>query len=103
MRIFLRDSVTIQRATPATSAAGDVTETFASSSTGVLCDIQPLSGYYRSQEEGKASPSTHRGFFGSGTDVRDGDRIVNGSKTYLVTFVSNFRHHLEANLAEIVP
>lgn len=104
MQSFLRDSVTIQRATPASATSeGDITETYPNTYTGVAADIQPLRGSRRVQEQGKVTPSTHRGFFASGTDVRVNDRVVLGSSTLVVTFVADYRHHLECDLAKVTP
>lgn len=104
MQNFLRDSVTIQRATPsAATTEGDIAETFPNTYTGVAADIQPLSGRARQAEQGKATPSTHRGFFAAGTDVRANDRVVFGAMTLQVNFVANYRHHLECDLSKVTP
>lgn len=101
MQAFLKDTVAIHRATPSTGAEGDVTETFAPVASSVRADVQPLSGRLRVLEQGKSSPSTHRGFFARGTDIRVGDRVVIGPTTLLVNFVADYRHHLECDLAKV--
>lgn len=93
--------VTIERGTETVSTSGEVSKSYATHLSGVRASIQPRSGSFRQREFGRDLATTHRGFF-EAIDIQEGDRVIHGGVTYLVTFVANqFGHHLEADLVRV--
>jgi len=90
---------TIQRGTPAVSASGEVTKSYATVSSDVPCDIQAVRGEYVRQPMGGEVEAVFDGFFLIGADIREDDRFIESSVTYRVSFVNVVHgHHKEAML-----
>lgn len=83
----LPDTCTIQRASITTNSAGHSAQTWAASSSGVACRIDPIprtqgdNGMVGQQEKQRA---WYRLTVPYDTDLQDGDRIIYSSDTYEV-------------------
>lgn len=82
----LPDTCTIQRASITTNSAGHSAQTWAASSSGVACRIDPYqrqdsTGMVGQQEKQRA---WYRLTVPYDTDLQDGDRIIYSSDTYEV-------------------
>lgn len=95
------ETVTIIRNTPSYDNAGVMTDSWSSSVTGTAtADIQPVSGITVQKENGEQRTMTHRLYFPSGTNIRQGDRIrasgwVAGGDEYTVESVLSDEGHIE--------
>ncbi len=98
------ERVTVQRApNPAGAASGAAERVYTTVITTFPMRITALRGSYRQQNYGMTQEANYIGYAPGRPDIRVGDRIVNGSAVYDVTFVSlEERHHIEIDLALVV-
>jgi hypothetical protein len=97
---LLDTTVAIHRATEKRSPAGVSTATFALLTSGVRTSIQRARGRRVQLDPGAVVDAEFTAFFEAGTDVKEGDRVVEGARTYDVLLLDRVRgHHLEAVLA----
>lgn len=84
-------TVTTQRKTTASDAAGGLTETWANL-LKLSCRIQPLSAREAQLYSRETEIVTHKIYFPGAPDVTASDRIIFGSNTYEVKGVRNIDH-----------
>lgn len=95
------ETVTIVRNSPSYDNAGVMTDSWSSSVTGTAtADIQPIAGITIQRENGEQRTMSHRLYFPSGTNIRQGDRIrpsgwVAGNDEYVAESVSSDEGHVE--------
>ena len=99
---LLPKAVTIQRGTRQIVPGQEMTLTWAAVATNVSADVQSGRGGRRLTDSGQYVDGLWLGVFPVGTDVLEGDRIVDGARTYDVKFADTVRgHHMEADLTRV--
>ena len=98
--IRLREAVliTVQAATTSENDLGEAENVWADVGT-VLGEIQPLTAAEQADIAGRIPTATHR-LFTTG-EVTRGNRLVSGSKTYLVCIPEDWGTHREVILQEV--
>jgi head-tail adaptor len=85
VREWLQDSTTVERVTVADDFAQ--TETWTDVATGVECYIRELDGNEAIEYGQTNVRSTHTLYCDVSVDIQEGDRVVEGTKTYEVRWV----------------
>lgn len=98
---LLNQVVKIQRATVTVTATGETTRAWVTIATDVKAAIQhprPFGGKVQAAA-GQEIETEWFAFLPFGTDVKEGDRVVEGTRTFDVMFVETVRaNHMELKL-----
>lgn len=92
-------SITVQTATTLENDLGETESVWTDVGT-VLGEIQPLTATEQADIAGRIPTATHRLF--TADEVTRGNRLVSGSKTYLVCIPQDWGTHLEVILEEVL-
>ncbi len=98
-----RSSISIARlpATPTISASGEIAKDFTTVAAAIAATIWPSRGNAPQRDYGRPALMMHFAMLARGTDVRVGDRVVNGADRYLVLFVADYGHHIEVEMERV--
>lgn len=84
LRSMLRSKGTLERQTAAKDASGGRTQTWATVTTDIPCDIQPASGNLRFTYAQRHLVVTHQIFVASDIEARETDRFTSDSRSFRV-------------------
>ena len=95
--------VTVSALSQTQDSSGDYgTGTYTATHTGIVADIQSINGGLAVTPSGQTVNATHRMFTEQYfSDIVINNKVVDGSKNYLVVFAVDWREHFEYLLREL--
>lgn len=101
---LLNKTCSIYYSTTTFSASGTGNKSYTARTTSARCAIQPKSGNYFSGSYSEDEKHSHKGYFLMSESVVAGDKVVQGSASYIVVSVNNGsgrNHHQEVLLEQL--
>ncbi len=81
---LMNQTVNVSRPTPTKGTSGAEKDTYTTVYTGLTCSVQPTTATWMIQYSRRAIDVSHSLYFNTNPTIRNGDKILFGSRVFLV-------------------